>query len=161
MANDQGLSLLDIGPMCERVPIGKDKKMLNVYGISAKGIFEIFTRFPQVQEWFKGAGNINAAELMKEAPDAIAAIIAAGCGCPGNEAAEENAASMAVESQLDVIEAIGRLTFAKGFGPFVERIVALSVQAKSVNYGRAPATKSPPPLKPSSPPATQPQKSGN
>lgn len=149
--SDQGLSLLDLQPQTERVPIGDS--FLAVYGVSVKGVFTLFTRFPECQQWFKG-GKIDVKKLVAEAPDAVAAIIAAGCGEPGNPAAEENAEKMTVEVQLDVVEAIARLTFKNGFGPFVKRIVALSEQAASVNYGRVQAMNSPPPSKPSGEPQT-------
>src|SRR5487761_448403 len=106
MSEEQGLSLLDIGPQSEMVPVGEEK--LNVYGVSAKGIFSLLTRFPQLRTWFAGqAGQkLDIGQLVAELPDGIAAIIAAGCGLPGNPAAEEAAAAMAVESQLDILEAI-------------------------------------------------------
>ncbi len=154
---DQGLSLLDVGPLHEEVDYG-DKK-LKVYGVSAKGVFFVFQRFPQVLGWFKG-GKFDIQGLIAEAPDAIAAIIAAGCGNPGDEKAEEIASMMPMETQLDILEAIGRLTFKNGFGPFVKRMVAFADAAQSVNYGRAAGTKSPQESKPVSPPATEPNSSG-
>jgi hypothetical protein len=160
---EQGLSLLDIGPLSESVPV-TDTKSINVFGVSVKGLFIIFQRFPEVGQWFKGGvgvqGKIDPAKLMLEAPDAIASIIAAGCGEAGNEQAEANAARLPVEAQLDILEAIARLTFRSGFGPFVQRIVALSKQVESLNYGRASATTSPPVSKNVSPQATNPNPSG-
>jgi|SRR5579864_1935565 len=157
---DQGLSLLDIAPAFENVPI-TDGKFIKVVGVSAKGVVALFTRFPEVNKWFAVAGqNIKVAQLVKELPGAIEAIIAAGCGLPGNEAAEEVASNLPVELQLDILEAIGRLTFKNGFGPFVQRMLALSNAARSVNYGRAPDTKSPPASKPSLPPDTTQKQSG-
>lgn len=155
---DQGLSLLDIGPLSEDVPVAEGRA-LKVYGVSAKGVFALFKRFPNVGQWFKG-GKIDGQGLIAEVPEAIAAIIAAGCGEPGNPQAEEAAEKMSVEVQLDVIEAIARLTFKSGFGPFVQRIVALSKQAESLNYGRVSATTSPAASKPASPQATEPSSSG-
>ncbi len=154
---EQGLSLLDIGRVSEKIQVGD--KLLDVYGVSAKGIFEIFTRFPEVQGWFKG-GKVNLNQLVAETPDAIAAIIAAGCGLPGDNVAEENASALPIETQLDILEAIGRLTFKNGFGPFANRIVALVAQAQSVNFGRAQVTKSPPVSKPSPQPDTTTPPSG-
>jgi hypothetical protein len=162
MAKEQGLSLLDIGPISETVKVGeRDGKpiMIDVYGVSTKGILSLFMRFPEVRQWFRG-GGIDPKQLAGEAPDAIAAIIAAGCGEPGNEAAEETAGKLPVEAQLDILEAIGRLTFKNGFGPFVKRIVSLAELAQSVNYGRVSATKSPQASKPSQPPGTTTPPSG-
>lgn len=162
MSKEQGLSLLDIGPLSEAVPIGGER-YLNVYGVSVHGVFSIFQRFPEVRSWFteKTGRVIDFKKLIAEVPDAVSAVIAAGCGNPGNEAAEEMAALFPVETQLDILEAIGRLTFKNGFGPFAQRIVAFAEAAQSVNFGRAPDTKSPKASKPSSPPATPQKVSGN
>lgn len=149
---DEGLSLLDIGPLWENVPITGGKS-LKVYGVSAKGIFLVFQKFPEVMKWFKG-GKLDLKLLIDQAPDAIAGVIAAGCGLPGNVKAEERAGMLGVESQLDVLEAITRLSFKAGFGPFVLRIVALSEIAASLNYGRVPGTTLPLGSKPASPPAS-------
>lgn len=155
--NDQGLSLLDIGPLHELVPFGEKK--LKVFGVSAKGLFGIFLRFPEVGQWFKG-GKLDLTVLAHQAPDAIAAVIAAGCGAPGDVDAEEKAGLLPIELQLDVIEAIARLTFKAGFGPFVQRIVALSEQAASLNYGRAAGMTLPPESKLASQPASTPSSPG-
>lgn len=157
---EQGVSLLDIAPAFEIVQVS-EKENLKVVGVSAKGVVALFTRFPEVQKWFAVAGqNIKVAQLVNELPGAIEAIIAAGCGLPGNTAAEEVAGALPVEVQLDVLEAIGRLTFKNGFGPFVQRMLALSNAARSVNYGRAQDTKSPPASKPSLQPDTTQKPSG-
>lgn len=154
----QGLSLLDIAPnLTEKISIGAAH--LEVRGISAKNIVMLFQRFPQLQSWFRGAG-VDLKGLIDEAPDALAAIIAAGAGMPGIDEAEETASNLPVEIQLDILEAIGRLTFRNGFGPFAVRIVGLLDAAQSENYGRVQATKSPPVSKPSLPPGTPQQMSG-
>jgi hypothetical protein len=147
---EQGLSLLDIGPIYEDVDFGEKK--LRVYGISAAGILSVFQRFPEVMSWFKGGDKVNLQSLVTEIPDALAACIAAGCGSPGNIEAEDMADRLPVETQLDIIEAIGRLTFKSGFGPFVQRMLALVGEAQSVSFGRAQVMKSPQ----ESPPASLP-----
>lgn len=156
-----GLSLLDIGPLYEDVPYGKRK--VRVYGVSAAGILSVFQRFAEIGQWFRGSSNgakVDVKKLMAEAPAAIGAIIAAGCGSPGDAKAEKIAGLIPADTQLDILEAIGRLTFKNGFGPFVKRIVALSDAAKSVNYGRGQDTASPQTSKPSPPPATPTPPSG-
>lgn len=160
----KGLGLIDIGPNSEMVPIRKNEDgslvSVEVLGVSAKGIVEVFKRYPEMMEWFKG-GKVDLTTLISQAPDAMAAVIAAGCGDAGNEQAEEIASNLPMEAQLAILEAIGRQTFAlNGFGPFVQKIIALAAQAKSNNYGRAQVTKSPATLKPSLPPDTAPPKSG-
>lgn len=156
---EQGLSLLDIGPLYEDVDYGTRK--LRVYGVSAEGIVSVFQRFPEIRTWFQGGGTVNIKMLIEQAPGAFAAVIAAATGTPGSEKAEKIARLIPAETQLDILEAIGRLTFKNGFGPFVARIVALSAAARSENFGRVQDTNSPPTSKPVSPPATEPSTSGN
>ena len=155
---EPGLSLLDIAPLCATVKVG-DQDM-NVYGLSASSIVGLFQRFPEMQSWFKGVTKIDLQRLIAEAPDTISAVIAASCGHYGNEAAEEMAGRLTVEQQLDVLEAMFKLTFKEGFGPFVRRIVNLANVAQSANSTRAPLTKSPQASNPSSQPDTIPVPSG-
>lgn len=154
----EGLSLLDIGPLYEKVAMPNDQ-MLRVFGVSVRGMFAIFVRYPEVGKWFKG-GKLDMTSLVAQAPDAIAAVIAAGCALPGNTTAEERAADLPIEVQLDILEAIGRITFRSGFGPFVLRVVALHEQAASLNYGRASGMTLPQVSKPVLPPVTPPTTSG-
>lgn len=157
-AQEQGLSLTDIGPLRELIPVGSKK--LAVTGISAEGILALFNRFPELREWAL-AGKVTLTNLQSKAPDALKAIIAAGCGQPGDAKAEAVAGSWPVELQLDILEAIGRLTFTNGFGPFVNRIVALAAQARSVNYGRAPGMPLPQTSNPLPPSGEAPNPSGS
>lgn len=149
---EQGLSLADISRAHEDVDIGAVNK-LRVYGVSARGLFSIFQRFPEVGQWFKG-GKFDPKGLVAQVPDCIAGVIAAGCGYAGDVEMEKKAEDIAVEAQLDVLEAIFRLTFKNGFGPFVQRMVALSAQAESQNFGRGLGMTSPPVSKPVSQPDT-------
>jgi hypothetical protein len=159
MAKEQGLSLLDIGPVTENIEVGPDK-FLAVTGISARGVLTLFLRFPSVQGWFAGE-SVNGAVLVGLAPEALAAIIAAGTGNPGDDKAEEIASNLPVELQLDIVEVIGRLTFKKGFGPFVERVVSLANSAAtSANLGKAASTILPQQSKPLSPTDTTQPASG-
>jgi len=145
MAREQGLSLLDIGVLTEKVQVSvKDGEpvFIDVQGISSEGVLILFQRFPEMQSLMSGMGvAVKPVEILSAAPKAIAAVIAAGCGSPGNPESEAVASQLSVEVQLDILEAISRLTFRSGFGPFVKRIVALS-EAVSANYGRAPGTNS-------------------
>ncbi len=54
--------------------------------------------------------EVEAEQLMAMGGDAVAAIIAAGCGYPGSEEAEAVAGSLAIDAQADLIAAILRLT---------------------------------------------------
>jgi hypothetical protein len=137
----------------EQIRVGKD--LLEIKGISGRGMIGLFLRFPALQKWFVG-GGIEPEEMLKGAPDAIAAIIAAGTGHPNEIEHELIADGLPVDVQLDALEAIGRTTFSRGFGPFVKRIRVLFDGAVSENYGKAPGTNSPPASKPSSTTGTAP-----
>ena len=148
---EQGLSINDIGPAYKWVTIGEDEaedgtktpRRVKVHGIGAKYLFALDARFPVLSKWFRGTKS-NFEELLKEAPDAVAAIIAIALGFPEDAEAEEEVSMYGIETQLDCLEKIGGLTFKNGFGPFVQRIVLLAQQVASApNSGRAPSTTSP------------------
>ena len=64
------------------------------------------------------------------------------------------AGDLGLEIQFDILEAIGRLTFTRGFAPFAERIMALANAANSASFSKVPDMKLPEASKPSSPPDT-------
>jgi hypothetical protein len=146
-----GLNLADLAPMHEDVPIGES--FLRVHGISAEVGLEIFRRFPKITGMITGDG-FNLGAFLTVAPQAVAAIIAAAAGDLGDETAESAAASLGLETQFDILEAVGRLTFTKGFAPFAARIMALAGAANSALSSKVPDMKSPPASKPSLPPDT-------
>lgn len=156
----QGLGLLDIAPQSEDIALGNDK-FLKVSGISFADIVTLLQRFPDAQTWIAGA-KLDPDRLLKIGPDAVAAIIAAAAGLIGDKKAEEVASKLGVETQLDALEAIGRLTFRSGFGPFVQRIAGLVSLARAVSAssGKGPDTNSPQPSTPSQPSGAGPTPSG-
>jgi hypothetical protein len=154
MGKKPGLSLLDIFPAHELVKID-DERSIKIYGLGAKSVFILLQRFPHLGAMLKG-GNINWQQFIQEAPDAVAAILAAALGRSGDEEVEEAVSLYGVEIQVDILAAVMRLTFKNGFGPFVDRIVQLTRGAASENSGRVMDTKSAPVLKPSLPPDTLP-----
>ena len=156
---EQGLSLYDISDFGENVDIGDGRK-LRVKGISAQGCLVLLLRFPDLKKWLSGQ-NLSIAETLLQAPETIAAVIAAGTGAPGDTDAEDIAAALPVEVQTDVMEAVYRQTFRNGFGPFAKRVLALyDAAVQSGNFGVVPDTKSPPELKPLSPTDTPQASSG-
>src|SRR6185312_16029552 len=118
----------------------------------------LLTRFPDMQKWLAGK-DLQMGDVLFQAPDTIAAVIAAGTGSPGDVDAEDLAMSLPAEVQLDLIDAIMRQTFRSGFRPFVQRVLALYNGAVA-GFGADPATKSPQASKPSSPTVTTPSESG-
>lgn len=145
MARTEALSLLDIAPRSEMVEINEEQS-LRVRGLSAEDIKTLLVRFPALGGVIIGNG-INAKALMESGADVVGALCAAATGEMGNEKAEELAASLSIESQLDILEALGRCTFSKGFGPFADRVAVIGA-ALSVRGGKAPDTNL---QKPSSP----------
>lgn len=152
--NQPGLNLADLAPMSEDIPVGN--QFLTVNGISARDGLEIFKRFPKLLT-LVGAEGFNLQTALTVAPDAVAAIIATATGHPGDEDMEEKADRLPIELQFDILEAIGRLTFTRGFAPFVERIMALVGVDKSGSFTKAKDTNSPSASKPSSQPGTLPK----
>jgi hypothetical protein len=68
-----------------------------------------------------------------------------------NQEAVQAAADLTIEEQSELLEAIGKATFTRGFGPFDSRLRALGLAVKG-ETGKAPATTSQRPQRPSSQP---------
>jgi hypothetical protein len=109
-------SLLDIAPSIETVEI--NGKKVAVDGVSAEGIAILLRRFPELRQLLSGR-TVEAERLMAMGGEAVAAIIAAGTGFPGNEEAERIAGRLPAGPQIELIEAVLRLTMPGGIGPFV------------------------------------------
>lgn len=121
-------TLLDIASVSEMitVPAPKDKTQeVEVFGVSAEGIAMLFKRFPEIRMMMTGQA-LEKDRLAELAPAAIASIIAAATGHPGNKKAELIASRLPLESQLDILEAAVKLTMPNGIGPFVKRFQSLA-----------------------------------
>lgn len=113
--------LKDIAPSFTAVEVKGVR--IPVTGISALGIAYLFNRFPVVRELIGGKDvDLSVEALASLAPDAVAAIIAVGTGCVDDPQAEAVAASLGVEHQMDLLEAIMGETMPGGIGPFVDRL---------------------------------------
>ena len=136
-------SLLDIAPASEIVGVGGTK--LEVFGVTAQGVALLFGRFPDLRKLMSGV-EVEPEQIGAFAPAALAGIIAAGVGHPGDAAYEQAAARLSIDAQTDLIAAIFRLTFPRGIAPFVDKLAGLgaSVDVQSL---RAPDTSSPKPSK--------------
>lgn len=133
------VSLIDLAPSTRSVSVGGVD--VAVSGVSAKGIATLLENFPNLQGLMTGQGsNLDAASIMKIAPDAIAAVIAAGCGFPGDKAAEKKAESLGVGEQLLLLEAIVDVTMPQGFGPFVESLTGAMDRLGIDARGKVPAS---------------------
>jgi hypothetical protein len=129
------VGLLDIAPQCIQV------HGVDIYGISAEGMANLFQRFPQLASLSMGKG-IKVGDLVTFGPEIVAAIIAAGCGDIGNEKAEFVASKFGAEVQLDFLTTIGEMTFPSGFSPFVEKL-ELILETVSGEVSRVRDMKSP------------------
>lgn len=118
------VSLMDVGEARETVPIRN--KDVEVTGITAKGLLVLLSRFPEVRKMVASRGqDVSAEDLMTLAPEAIACVIASGCGSPGDKKMEAVAAGLNAGEQLDLLGSILRLTFPQGVLPFVEKLTSM------------------------------------
>lgn len=115
--------LLDIAPSGDTVKVwGQD---MDVPGLSSKGLVYLWRKFPQLQELFNQGKATDPMSLVEVAPEAVAAIIAAGAGAPGCPKTEELAAKMPLDTQLEVLTKIVKVSMPQGLGPFVEKLMGL------------------------------------
>jgi hypothetical protein len=124
--------LLDIAPSREIVNIRETD--IEISGVSAQGFVELLARFPELRKLMTGM-ELEVEAIFSVAGAAIAPIIAAGTGLPGDKKAEEVAGSLSLDEQAILIEAIFRQTFPKGIQSFVERLGGL---AQSLGAGASP-----------------------
>lgn len=120
--------LLDIAPTSENIEIRG--VAVTVSGITLKGVAQLLTRFPDLRAVF-GGQSIEGERLAELGGDVVAAIIAAGCGAPGDPDIETVAAGLTVGEQLELLNAVIKITMPRGLGPFVDQIKALGMIASS------------------------------
>lgn len=99
---------------------------VTVHGVSAKGIALLLDGFPALRALMSGR-EVAVDELIQAAPDAVAAIIAAGIGYPGDAQQIEAAAALPLDLQADFIAAILKLTMPKGPKGFLEKLSGLGL----------------------------------
>ncbi len=116
-------SLLDIACVSESIALPKGQ--VDVYGVSAKGIAFLFAKFPEFRALITGR-PVEAVDMIKLAPGAVAAIITCAIGSPGDEKTEMMAERLPLECQLDILEAAIRLTMPNGLTPFADRLVRMA-----------------------------------
>lgn len=115
----EAISLMDTAPKTENVPFNGN--YLVVQALSGDTILELMKTYPPLQGLAVGR-KLDAAIIMDMGSQIISALVAASLGFPGDRAAEEKAKALPIETQLDVISAMGRCTFTQGFGPFAIRL---------------------------------------
>ncbi len=133
-------SLLDIAPLTETVSVnGKD---VDVFGVSAQGVVNLIARFPEARKMMAGR-EVDIEKLLAMGGEAVAALIAAGAGMPGNPKAEEMAGRLPLDVQIDFLAKILKLTLPNGIAALGEKLAALGAAA-GVEAGalpKAPDTK--------------------
>ena len=134
------VDLLDIAPQSETVQI--QGNAVSVAGVSAKGVAYLLGRFPELRKLMVGQ-TVEANQLMGIGGDAVASIIAAGCGHPGDEKAEEVASKLPVDSQADLLATILRVTLPRGLGPFVDKLTTLGQVLDAAPSATVPGSSSP------------------
>lgn len=116
--------LLDVAPLHETVSVNGTS--ITVDGLSAADIAILLQRFPDLRKLFAGREVVfDLAHIAQLAPALVAAIIAAGTGAIGDEKTEARAAQLPLETQVEFLDKIVKLTMPGGVGPFVEKVVAL------------------------------------
>lgn len=137
-----GIGLSDIAASEVTVKVrGKD---VEIPGVSAEGLVHLLERFPELQALLTGkADAIDPKNMLSFGAKVVSAIIAAGCGYPGDEQAEATARKLPVNDQLSLLEAVLRVTLPGGLGPFVERLAAVGNQLGAGEPTKDPATTSP------------------
>ena len=135
------VGLLDIAPATDTVQLRGQP--VAVYGVSAKGLAYLMSRFPELRMLMTGK-EVDEASLMNVGGECVAAIIAAGCGLPGNTDAEASAATLPLEDQADVLAKILKLTMPNGAVPFAEKLAGLTsfLGVEGAQLNTAQATKS-------------------
>ena len=136
------VSLVDVAPSTRTVPVGG--VALPVPGISALGIAALLQQFPGLKDAFTGGTisvSLDAATLMKYGPDAVSAIIAAGCGSPGDPAAIKVAETLPAGDQMNLLAAIIDVTMPQGIASFMEALDSTIAKLNFENLGKDPVTK--------------------
>jgi hypothetical protein len=113
-------SLFDIAPATESVTISGHA--IPVYGISASSILQILGRFPELVDAYREGETDILKMLLRHGGSALAALIAAACGEPGNPQAEKHAAMLPADAQLQIAASAVRLTMPEGATPFLQRV---------------------------------------
>jgi hypothetical protein len=134
------VSLLDIAPASEELSVAG--VTVAVSALSGRAIADIMRRFPTITMLIAGkADKIDPNSLFEIAPNAVAAVIAAGVGSLGDEKIEEHAATLSFDQQLLFLEAIFRVTMPGGLRPFAERLKRMGFRMPSSGTEESPSGK--------------------
>lgn len=95
-----------------------------VYSLRARALSQLFQRFPALRAMVSGKFDIEA--IFEQAPDAVAAIIAAGIDKLGDKETEAMAGDLDIDIQADFLAEIGKVTFPNGIAALADKIRAVT-----------------------------------
>lgn len=135
------VGILDVAPSTAKTVYVEGYGDIAVKGISARGVAMLLREFPDLHKLMAGQEvKLDFTHLLELVPDAIAAIIAAGWGHPGDEKALSIADDLPLDNQADLISEIIARTMPKGVVPFMEKVEGL--MSKLDVSAKTPAMKS-------------------
>jgi hypothetical protein len=152
--------LLDITPTRAAQVVRINGTRIVAHGLNVKAVASIVARFPKIAGLLVG-GGLGAADIasrfVRDFGDAIAPLIAAGCGHCDDEKYEQFANDqLALEDQVKLATAIIEATCPNGYGFFLEVIAKLTRQSEEAKIHKIRLKKSPSPSPPLSGPASHP-----
>ena len=124
----QKVGLLDVVPAKARVKVN-DEQELEFGGLSLQDAAAILGRFPEIGALFEDTKDDNDdvfQKIVENAPQVLAVGIAAACGHMGDKVAEEVAARLPIDAQVNIAKEALRLTLVGGLSAFIEQLKALS-----------------------------------
>lgn len=135
------VSILDIGRISKNVKIqGTD---VPTYGITAQALVGILLNFPQLRKVIaeKSLDGDGLTEIVMQAPEAAAQIMAAGLDHPDDPQYIAWASKRSIGEQFELLSAIVSQTFPQGIKSFMDAVQHALDSAGARGWG--PATKSP------------------
>lgn len=143
-------SLLDIGPLTEEVTV--NGKQVSVYSVTPEGFFYLLEKFPALQK-LMSSGGLDVAKLREVAPTSIAYAIAVATTDRSQykvsanwlvdvQRAADVAINIGAHYQMALFQAVLRMTFPDGIGPFMRAVEELASSISRVSGQTAPATMS-------------------
>jgi hypothetical protein len=134
--------LLDIGPLSETVTLRGSE--IKLQGIGADALVNLLDRFPDLYKAIGQRADLDASTFVKLGPDIVANVIATAAGEGDNPKAVEMVKSLTIGEMMELLDPVLRMTFPRGFGPFVVALSELVERAGSAvdQSGKDQGTKS-------------------
>lgn len=137
-------SFTDIAPG-NSITIPISGKQIEVHGLSLKAIAAILLNYPELVELLFAKSEerqeINAMDIIKQAPNAVTDIILHGIKMQGNKKAREVADNLPGGEQIIMLSTIIKRSIGEGgFGPLVEHVEELAAMTGPLQDAVDPAT---------------------